>query len=289
MTDRPTIWHELDGTRFRLASHEDLSFLQAYGRVFHVFDDHDSGNISFGIDAGDRQLFVKLAGARTIESSITPEAAIENLRRAAQVYRDLAHPHIVQMLDVIEHGPYLGLVFAWNTGTLLRRIHQHDFARFRALCVSERLHAFAQVMDVMQHIHNRGYVAIDLYDASFFYDFDTRLLTLCDLDLCLPRPVVNTMGRMWGSSRFMSPEEYALGATIDEVTNVFTLGAIAHLFFGDERSKARADWGTGNDLFRIANTALQPHRADRFQGIPDFSAAWRTAADRHLAIHDAGR
>lgn len=288
MTDRPVIWHELDGTRFRLAANDDLSFLQRYGRVFQAFDDHDSGNISFGIDAGDHRLFVKLAGARTIESSVTPQVAIANLRRAGQVYRDLDHPHIVRLLDQIEHGPYLGLVFAWNTGTLLRRVNHNDFARFRALPMPERLHAFAQVVEVFQHIHARGYMAIDIYDASLLYDFDIRRLTFCDLDLCQRLPMVNTMGRMWGSSRFMSPEEYELDATIDEITNVFTLGAIAHLFFGDERSKRLDDWDAGVNLYRVAETALQPQRADRYQRIADFALAWQAAAEQPVIEHGAG-
>lgn len=42
------------------------------------------------------------------------------------------------------------------------------------------------------------------------------------------------MGRLWGSSRFMSPEEIELGAKIDERTNVFNIGAIAFGLLGGE-------------------------------------------------------
>jgi serine/threonine protein kinase, bacterial len=42
------------------------------------------------------------------------------------------------------------------------------------------------------------------------------------------------MGRLWGSSRFMSPEEFGLGAKIDERTNVFNMGAIAFGLLGGE-------------------------------------------------------
>ncbi|MCO5215790.1 MAG: hypothetical protein M9950_06505 [Thermomicrobiales bacterium] len=274
------VWHEMDDVRFQLATQEDLSFLREYGRIFRVFDDRDSGNISFGIDAGGQKLFIKLAGAQTAESSITPGDAITNLQAAVQVYRDLAHPHIVQLLDVFEHGRYIGLVFAWNEGILLRRVNDEDFARFRALPLHQRLGAFRQVIEVMHHIHDRGYVAIDIYDASFLYDFTRETITVCDLDVCLRRPVINTMGRMWGSSRFMSPEEYQFGAEIDEITNVFTLGAIAHLFFGDERSKSRDDWDAEQTLFDVATIATSENRADRYQNITAFAAAWSQASSR---------
>lgn len=278
MSARPVFWPELNGVHFRLASQEDLSFLREYGVVFRVFDDHDSGNISFGIDADDCKLFVKLAGAETIESSITPTEAIANLRAAAQVYRDLAHPRIVQLLDTFQHGPYFGLIFAWNDGTLLRRVNRDDFTRFRALPTLQRLAAFAQVIDVIQHIRDCDYVGIDIYDASFLYNFDEESITVCDLDVCPRQPFTNTMGRMWGSSRFMSPEEYQLGAELDEITNVFTLGAVAHLFLGDERSKSADDWDAGHALFAVAAKATSEDRLDRYQSIREFAAAWDQAS-----------
>lgn len=280
MADRLPIWHELDTVRFQLAAKEDLSFLRDFGCVFRAFDDHDSGNISFGVDAGEQKLFIKLAGAQTVESSITPEVAVANLQAAAQVYGDLTHPHIVQLRDVFEHDQYFGLVFAWSEGTLLRRVNHEDFARFRTLPIDKRLIAFERVVNTIQHIHDCGYVAIDIYDAGFLYDFDRELVTICDLDLCLRKPVINTMGRMWGSSRFMSPEEYELDAEIDEVTNVFTLGAIAHLFFGDERPKSIDTWEAGLNLFEVAAVATAPARSDRHQSIAAFAEAWSQASSR---------
>ncbi|MCA9833779.1 MAG: protein kinase family protein [Thermomicrobiales bacterium] len=274
------VTQSLDGIEFTLAESTDLEFIRQYGRVFRVFDDHDSGNISFGIDAGDQKLFIKLAGIATTEAVVSAEAAIANLRAAEAVYRDLKHPHIVELLDVIEHDPWFGLIFAWNEGTLLRRVNQEDFARFRALPLIQRLDALSQVIEVMQHIHNSGYVAIDIYDASFLYDFEQGVLTVCDLDVCARQPFINTMGRLWGSSRFMSPEEYELGATIDEVTNVFTLGAVAHLFLGDERTKLKDDWEAGPALFEVATIATSPERADRYPTIAAFAAAWSQASTR---------
>lgn len=269
---------DLDGIAFELAEATDLTFIQRYGRVFRIFDDHDSGNISFSVDAGENNLFIKLAGVATKDAAVTKELAIANMRLAEKIYRDLAHPNVVQMLDRIEHPHFFGLVFAWDSGTLLRRVNEADFGRFRALDESTRLRAFASVLEIFQHIHRCGYVAIDIYDASFLYDFDHERLTICDLDVCERKPLVNSMGRMWGSSRFMAPEEYELGAEIDEITNVFTLGAIAHLFFGDERTRDRNDWEASPELFDIAQRATLPDRSGRYQSITAFREAWNLAA-----------
>lgn len=41
--------------------------------------------------------------------------------------------------------------------------------------------------------------------------------------------VIFDKGRMWGSLLFQSPEEYEVGTVIDEITNVYTMGATALL------------------------------------------------------------
>lgn len=81
-----------------------------------------------------------------------------------------------------------------------------------------------------------NYVAIDFYDGSILYDFETKITKICDIDLYQKKPYINTMGRLWGSSRFMSPEEFELDAVIDEKTNVFNMGAIAFCVLRRTRS-----------------------------------------------------
>jgi len=55
---------------------------------------------------------------------------------------------------------------------------------------------------------------------------------ICDIDFFREKPVINDMGQdWWGTKRFKAPEEYILGAKIDEDTNVFTLGALIFDFF----------------------------------------------------------
>lgn len=274
MTTRSPIMHNLDGVDFHLAESTDLSFIQQYGRVFRVFDDNDSGNISFGVDDGSRKRFIKLAGASTVSAMLTTEEAIANLRRTELIHRDLSHPHIVQFQESFEHGRYFGLVFSWSDGELLRRIYTESFTRFRRLPIDERLAAFDVVIDAMQHIHESGYVAVDIYDASFIYDFERKQITICDIDAFERKPMVNTMGRMYGSARFMSPEEFELGAAIDEITNVYTLGAVVFLFFGDERDRTLETWDAGDIRFDAAQRATSDRREERFASIPDFKESW---------------
>lgn len=84
------------------------------------------------------------------------------------------------------------------------------------------------------------------------------------------------MGRMWGSSRFMSPEEFTLGAVIDERTNVYTLGAMAFALVADCSRKAE-DWPLSSALFAVAEKATQDDRSARYATLRALLAAWKAA------------
>lgn len=134
-------------------------------------------------------------------------------------------------------------------------------------------------MSFIKTVTECGYVAIDLYDGSFIYDFLRDTLTICDIDLFLKAPHTNTMGRMWGNSRFMAPEEYEFGAKIDEVTNVFTIGALSFAFFGDANDKIFEKWTAGMSLYNVVKCAMNPERNKRFQSIEEFIYNWNFAKD----------
>ena len=47
----------LDTIKFHLKEIHDFSWLQAIGKCFAVFDQNDSGNISFGVARGSEKKF----------------------------------------------------------------------------------------------------------------------------------------------------------------------------------------------------------------------------------------
>lgn len=109
------------------------------------------------------------------------------------------------------------------------------------------------------------------------YDFSTNTTKICDIDLYQKRPFVNKMGRLWGASRFMSPEEYILDADIDEVTNVFNLGAMAFSLVGGELDRSFSMWEAGLDLYKVAIKAVDPNRDRRYSSLVEFYNAWNSA------------
>lgn len=282
---------ELDDISFSLKKPFDFGFLAQFGRVFQVFDQNDSGNISFGLSDGIRSFFVKVAGAQTQNSSISPQEAVENLKRATSVYQDLAHPTLIQLLD---HGPIVDgyfAVFDWVDGECMHAHWTFDqypkythekspYYRYRRLPLEKRLHSLSKIFAFHLHVAEQEYVAIDFYDGSILYNFDTDRTCICDIDLYAKAPYTNRMGRLWGSSRFMSPEEFTLGAAIDQTTNVYTMGATAFVLLGGEENRSIENWEAGAALHAVAIRAVASNRDKRFSSMAAFVDAWNQALTR---------
>jgi serine/threonine-protein kinase len=75
----------------------------------------------------------------------------------------------------------------------------------------------------------------------------------------------------------MSPEEFEKGSVIDEVTNVFLMGATAFALLGDASDKTFVKWGADKSLFNVAEKADSKSRANRYQSIDEFIADWNYA------------
>lgn len=146
--------------------------------------------------------------------------------------------------------------------------------RFMLLPVDARLTVFRDILRFFEYIAVKNYVAIDFYDGSIMYDFENGKTTICDIDFFRKKPCINDMGRMWGSSLFQSPEEYQLGAVIDEITNVYTIGATAFALFG-EYNRTRDKWQLSDELFEVAARAISDDRSQRQQSIRQFIDEWR--------------
>lgn len=274
----------IDGVTFHLKVHHDFSWLKSYGRVFKVFDHQTSGNICFGLEDQGKRYFLKYAGAETILYKGEARDAIQYLRRAGELYQVIRHDNLIQIMDQGHVGAGYMLLFKWQAGESL-----HDMTipkgekysnpkspnyRFDRLPMEEHMACLDRIYDFHRQVSQAGYVAVDFYDGSLMYDFQTCKLTICDVDVYRKGPSTNDMGRMWGSSRLMAPEEFALGAPIDEITNVYLMGALAFEFLGNSRSKDRETWKSSEVLYQVANRAVSQNREDRYPSLSAFYRAW---------------
>jgi serine/threonine-protein kinase len=108
------------------------------------------------------------------------------------------------------------------------------------------------------------------------YDFQNEKTVICDIDFYSKAPHINLMGRLWGSSRFMSPEEFTLNAVIDEVTNVYVMGATAFVLFS-EHDRSPEAWPLSPELFAVVKKAVSDERSERQPSIKQLIKEWGAA------------
>lgn len=266
----------VDGLPVRLKFPYDFGFLSGYGRVFRVFDQQDSGNLCFGTKRNGEKFLIKYAGAPTVHYDGTPEAAVERLKSTLPIYRALRHPTLVELVEPLEFPGGFAMIFKWADGDCMGRMDAAAHKRFMMLPAEARLNVFRDVLDFLAFVNERGWVAIDFYDGSILYDFESGKTTVCDIDLFRRMPCTNDMGRMYGSSKFMSPEEFSFGAPLDERTNVYTAGALAFALFGGYE-RTRRTWTLSKSLFDVASRATADDRDARQQSIHEFITEWTAA------------
>ncbi|MFJ8075142.1 serine/threonine protein kinase [Streptomyces sp. NPDC096176] len=264
-----------------LLSAESVDVLETYleevGTVFRIFREQDSGCVSYGVAVGDERWFVK--------GATVPEAAA-SLRRAIEVHAAVEHPLIVPLQHSFDVTGGLALVYPWVDGEVLyhptvsrhggRAAPDSPMARFRRLPVPVILRALEQILDAHLAVERAGLVAVDFYDGCLLYDVEFDRLVLCDLDEYRPGPFILEADRLPGSRRFMAPEEFIRGSTIDIRTTVFVLGRALRLLLdaGDDEQ----EWRGSPPQLKVIERATASDPADRFASVKALVQAWRGAS-----------
>jgi len=274
----------IDGIPYKLKKAFDFSFLNKYGKVFKVFDEQGSGNITFGIENNGKKYFVKFAGApkenyiaNRESGDIDTESAIKLLESSVSLYKELAHPTLIKFISAEEIGSGYAVIFEWETAVGIEPKSSVNYIKFMQMPIENKMRAFEDIIEFHAYVAKKGYVALDFYDGSILYDYDKEKVIICDIDLYQKSPFVN-VGNIGivGSARYVSPEECAEDDVIDEITNVYTMGATAFALFayGDRSPEA---WTLNKILYNIAKKAVSYERCERQQSIEQLINEWRNA------------
>ncbi|QJD83250.1 serine/threonine protein kinase [Cohnella herbarum] len=286
-----SITYNFDNVKFQLKESLDFSWLQELGYVFAVFDQQDSGNICFGVEKAGQKKFVKYAGAKTMKYEGDPADSMSRLKGAIPIYYELKHPSLIEIEDHFEINSGYVAVFKWFNGECL---HSHwsypppakyidpnsPFYKYKRLPINQRLESIDKIFNFHVLVEEKNYVAIDFYDGSILYDFINNETKICDIDFYQKKPYFNDMGRLWGSSRFMSPEEFVLGSEIDSRTNVYTMGAIVFGLLGGEVDRSLEKWGASKELYNVASNAVENDKLKRYRTVNEFYKAWNYAVNK---------
>jgi serine/threonine-protein kinase len=266
------------------------NFLSKAGVIFARFDQltQESGNVSYGADIEGTRFFVKTAGAPTNKAFLQHSDRVFWLKNAVRVSRALQDPVLPRLLNTIESPHGIMLVYEWMPGELIR-VPENErsdpaspYQRFKSLPLNELESALTTLFRVHTEFCTRGWIANDFYDGAMIYDFTNGRLSLVDLDTYRAAPFRNEMGRLFGSTRFMAPEEFKLGAVIDESTTVFNMGRCVDVFLGERVESEAVD-----SLVEVGKRACHTDPKNRWSSMREFYDAWlRATANPALVHHD---
>lgn len=254
-----------------------LALLEGAGHVFATFDERtqDSGNISYGVEVDDQRYFVKTAGRPDDTKPYFDHTnRVASLRNAVRLAQSASHRTLPKLHQVIESPTGPMLVYDWVEGDLVRT----SLERIRSLPAGEITALLSEIYDLHRHLVSIGWIAVDFYDGAMIYDFDLRRVHAIDLDSYHMGPFTNHMGRMFGSTRFMAPEEFELGATIDERTTVFTMGRTAAVLMSNGSLDRGPFKGTENQ-YNTMLKACANHPNDRIQTVAELHTTWTSSSD----------
>jgi len=254
------------------------SLVERTAVVQRRFDERtqDSGNVSWLVDCEGQALFAKSAGRPT---SVTDHTArVELLNNAVRLARSCDHPALATLRNVIATGTGPLLVYDAAPGELVgvptaeRGEPTSPYQRFAHLPGPRMMVVFDVLIDLHVALAEQGWVAGDLYDGCLIVDAGDRL-TVVDLDTYHRGPFVNRRGRLFGSDRFMAPEEHTLDATIDQRTTVFTLGRLV-THFGTRLTEDLDSFVGSRACAAVLDRACEQDPAARFPTVADLAAAW---------------
>jgi len=204
--------------------------------------------------------------------------ARERFLREARAMAQLAHPHVVPILEVQEQGGLLWFVMPHLDGdTLAHRIGEG------ALPSAVVKQLGCELLDALAFAHSHGIVHRDVKPGNIFLQGDHALLADFGVAL-LHDPDADTLteaGRLIGTLRYMTPEQltgteatsrsdlYSLAATLYEAVTGRQWSPALHAVAGT--------WeGIDPRLAAVLRRALEPLPDRRW---PD-AASFRTALDR---------
>jgi serine/threonine-protein kinase len=254
------------------------AYLATIGVVFVVHRGHDSHNTSAGVRVEGHRWFAKWA---------TDTTAVAHLESAVRFHRAVTHPAIVALRSAIRTPSGLAVVHDWADGEVVNdplvlrgppaRPSDSAFARFRNLPTNQILAAIDTILDAHVAVTDAAFVAVDLYDGCFIYDFDRRTMRLCDLD---PAHTCSTPIASTARPASWPPRSSPAGPRLTSA-QPSTTSAGLRSFCSAVAAGGRTPDTCGERLTSCSRSpqgVARRNPTDRYQSVRELTEAWRAAA-----------
>jgi serine/threonine protein kinase len=168
------------------------------------------------------------------ERLIRDQGFRDRFYKEAEAQLNLRHPNIVPAFELIDEGPHLALVLEYVPGTNLeRRIYGDGVDHTRRgtpLPVEEAFHISIQILDALDHAHQKGWVHRDVKPSNILLQEPQGRALLTDFGVV--RELVGrrrtATGTVLGTVWYQSPEEILRPRTSDHRSDVYSFGVVLY-------------------------------------------------------------
>jgi len=180
----------------------------------------------------------------------------DRLQQEATVHKQLSHPNIASMLDILEGNGFIGLVMEYIDGESMDEwLKNHRPSR------EESIQIFRKLLHAMNHAHQKNIIHRDLKPSNIIMQKEGDSWSPKILDFGIAKAIqddgnnLTQTGTAMGTPGYMAPEQIRDAKYVDQKADIFALGAI----FYELLAGAPAFQGRNN--FELINAVVtQPHR-----------------------------
>lgn len=169
----------------------------------------------------DRQVAIK-----SLHVNLMGDSGIrKRFYREARLMTEWSHPNVVSVFSIIEHDDLLAYVMEFIDGETLEDYLQKWGGQ---LPYEDVQFIFGGVLKAMQTAHDRGIVHRDLKPQNILIEVRDDGLIPHVVDFGIAKVIEGTQytmtGALLGSSHFMSPEQVQDNQSVDQRSDIYSLG-----------------------------------------------------------------
>ncbi|MEG1618912.1 MAG: serine/threonine-protein kinase [Eubacterium sp.] len=213
---------------------------------YRVLDEIGHGGMSVVFLARDKRLekLWAVKEIRNVKDIRKRQTIIDSLKSEAQLMKDLDHPAIVRIVDIIDEHESLYVVMDYIDGeALTKQIYPQGKKKVAKPIPEEKAVQWGiQICDVLQYLHSQKppIIYYDLKPDNIMLrnEGDIRLIDFGAARKYSSDPKEMNRYKILGTPGYAAPEQYQSGSDTDSRTDIYTFGMTLHFMLTGHEPKA---------------------------------------------------